>query len=192
MRSTSRRIIIWRITTSAWLWPKCPTAPNQAIAQFQAALEIKPDYLRAHTDLGSAYAKLGRFSDAMAEFRAAIAIDPDLPIPHNNLGNTYAQLGMWNEAISEYQTALRLDPEYTGARNSLAEAEYSRAGAGQGRAEVRGRRALGSRLARPPGLSRSAQQFGRSAFAGSRAGSTMRSPTSKPPCASTRITPMRT
>jgi len=102
-----------------------PDGTNQAIAQFRAALKIKPDYLRAHTDLGSAYAKVGRFSDAMAEFRAAIAIDPDLPIPHNNLGNSYAQLGIWNEAISEYQTALRLDPEYTGARNSLAEAEYT-------------------------------------------------------------------
>jgi tetratricopeptide (TPR) repeat protein len=102
-----------------------PDGTNQAITQFQAALRIKPDYLRAHTDLGSAYAKVGRFSDAMAEFRAAIAIDPDLPIPHNNLGNTYAQLGIWNEAISEYQIALRLDPEYTGARKSLAEAEYT-------------------------------------------------------------------
>jgi tetratricopeptide (TPR) repeat protein len=102
-----------------------PDGADQAIAQFQAALKIKPNYLRAHTDLGSAYAKVGRFSDSMAEFRAAIAIDPDLAIPHNNLGNTYAQLGMWNEAISEYQTALRLDPEYAGARNSLAEAEYS-------------------------------------------------------------------
>ena len=102
-----------------------PGGADRAIAQFQAALAIKPDYLRAHTDLGSAYAKVGRFSDAMAEFRAAIAIDSDLPIPHHNLGNTYAQLGMWNEAISEYRIALRLDPEYTGARNSLAEAEYS-------------------------------------------------------------------
>ena len=102
-----------------------PGGAGQAIAQFQSALRIKPNYLRAHTDLGSAYAKVGRFSDAMAEFRAAIAIDPGLAIPHNNLGNAYSQLGMWNEAISEYRTALRLDPEYTGPRNSLAEAEYT-------------------------------------------------------------------
>ena len=102
-----------------------PDGTNQAVAQFQAALQIEPNYLRAHTDLGSAYAKLGRFSEAVPEYRAAIAIDPNLPIPHNNLANTYGHLGMWNEAISEYRTALRLDPEYTAARNGLAEAEYT-------------------------------------------------------------------
>jgi tetratricopeptide (TPR) repeat protein len=48
-----------------------PADLNQAIAHFQAVLQIKPDYARAHTDLGSALAKLpGRLPDAMAEFRA--------------------------------------------------------------------------------------------------------------------------
>ena len=98
---------------------------NQAVIQFQAALRIKPDYVRAHTDLGSAYAKLGRVPDAMAEYRAALAIDPDLAIPHNNLGNTYAQLGLWNDAVTEYETAIRLDPDYTDARHNLAEGEYN-------------------------------------------------------------------
>jgi protein O-mannosyl-transferase len=102
-----------------------PDGLNQAIGQFQAALKIQPGYVRAHTDLGSAFAKQGRLSDAMAEYRAALAIDPDLAIPHNNLGNTYAQLGLWDHAISEYDAALRLDPEYPDARHNLAEAEYN-------------------------------------------------------------------
>jgi tetratricopeptide (TPR) repeat protein len=102
-----------------------PDGLNQAIAQYQAALKIQPDYVRAHTDLGSAFAKQGRLSDAMAEYRAALAIAPDLAIPHNNLGNTYAQLGLWDQAISEYDAALRLDPEYPDARHNLAEAEYN-------------------------------------------------------------------
>jgi tetratricopeptide (TPR) repeat protein len=102
-----------------------PDGVNQAVTQFQAALRIKPDYLRAHTDLGSAFAKLGRVPDAMAEFRAALAIDPEQAIPHNNLASAYAQLGEWNEAISEYQAALRLDPDYADARRNLAEAEYN-------------------------------------------------------------------
>jgi tetratricopeptide (TPR) repeat protein len=102
-----------------------PDGVNQAVTQFQAALRIKPDYVRAHTDLGSAFAKLGRLSDAMAEYRAALAIDPELAIPHNNLGNTYAHLGLWNDAISEYETALGVDPEYADARHNLAEAEYN-------------------------------------------------------------------
>ena len=102
-----------------------PDGVSQAVSEFQAALRIKPNYLRAHTDLGSAYVKLNRIPDAQAEYRSALALDPSLPIPHNNLGNTYAQLGLWNEAVSEYQTALRLDPEYSDARRNLAEAEYN-------------------------------------------------------------------
>jgi tetratricopeptide (TPR) repeat protein len=102
-----------------------PDGLEQAIVHFQAALRIKPDYARAHTDLGSAFARLGRLPEAMAEYRAALAVDPDLAVPHNNLGNTYAQAGRWNEAISEYDAALRLDPGYTDARHNLAEAEYN-------------------------------------------------------------------
>ena len=102
-----------------------PDGANQAVAEYREALRIKPDSARAHSDLGSAYANLGRLSDAVSEFRAAIAIDPGPAIPHNNLANAYRQLGQWNEAISEYQTALRLDSAYAEARNGLAEAEYS-------------------------------------------------------------------
>jgi tetratricopeptide (TPR) repeat protein len=102
-----------------------PDTLNQAVGQYQTALKIQPDYVRAHTDLGSAFAKQGRLSDAMAEYRAALAIDPDLAIPHNNLGNVYVQLGMSSEAVSEYGAALRLDPEYADARKNLAEAEYT-------------------------------------------------------------------
>jgi tetratricopeptide (TPR) repeat protein len=102
-----------------------PEGLNQAVAEFQSALRIKPNYLRAHTDLGSAYAKLGRIPEAQSEYRAAVAIDPNLAIPHNNLGNTFAQLGLWSDAISEYQTALRLDPDYSDGRRNLAEAEYN-------------------------------------------------------------------
>jgi tetratricopeptide (TPR) repeat protein len=101
-----------------------PDGMSRAIAEYQDALRIEPNSVRAHTDLGSAYAKLGRLSDAVAEYRAAIALAPDLAIPHNNLGNALSQLSRWNEAISEYQTALRLDPEYADARHGLALAEY--------------------------------------------------------------------
>ena len=102
-----------------------PDGLTQAIGHYQAALQILPGYVRAHTDLGSAFAKEGRLADAMAEYRAALAIDPGLAIPHNNLGNTYAQLGLWEQAISEYETALRVQPDYPDARHNLAEAEYN-------------------------------------------------------------------
>jgi tetratricopeptide (TPR) repeat protein len=49
-----------------------------AIAEFQAALRINPDYAEAHVNLGDALAKIpGRQVEAIAEYRAALRIRPD-------------------------------------------------------------------------------------------------------------------
>jgi tetratricopeptide (TPR) repeat protein len=98
-----------------------------AIAHYRAALQIKPDSARAHTDLGTALAKLpGGLPDAIAEYQAALRIEPNAAIPHNNLGSALAASpdGL-PQAIQEYEAALRIKPDYTDARNNLAEAHYN-------------------------------------------------------------------
>ena len=44
---------------------------DEAIREFQAALRIKPDYAKAHYNLGAAYAKHGRLDEATCELTAA-------------------------------------------------------------------------------------------------------------------------
>jgi tetratricopeptide (TPR) repeat protein len=51
---------------------------NQAVAEFQAAIRYKPDYVGAHFNLGSALARLGRYDEAIAEFSEALLLNPDL------------------------------------------------------------------------------------------------------------------
>ena len=150
-----------------------PGGLPEAIEHYRAALEIRPDYARAHTDLGSALARSGRYSEAVEEYRAALQLLPDSAIPHSNLGNALAQMpGKLGDAIAEYQTALRLDPDYEEARLNLGIAlgrmpGRSAEAAGQLQSVLRAdpesaaaHAALGSALADLPGrLPEAVQQY---------------------------------
>jgi tetratricopeptide (TPR) repeat protein len=50
---------------------------EDAIASYDKAIEIKPDYYEAWNNRGNALGDLGRFEDAIASFDKAIEIKPD-------------------------------------------------------------------------------------------------------------------
>jgi tetratricopeptide (TPR) repeat protein len=85
----------------------------EAIAEYQAALRLRPDYAEAHNGLASALARVpGRLPEAIAEYRAALRIQPDFAEAHFNLGNALAQTpARLPEAIAEYEAALRIRPD---------------------------------------------------------------------------------
>jgi tetratricopeptide (TPR) repeat protein len=96
----------------------------EAIAEYQSALRIRPDYAVEHYNLGNALAQMpGRLPDAIAEYQAALRVRPDFAEAHNNLGNALAAMpGRLPEAIAEYQTALWIRPGYAEARDNLGNA----------------------------------------------------------------------
>jgi protein O-mannosyl-transferase len=93
-----------------------------AIAEYQAALRIRPDYVEAHYDLGNALVKAGRLPEAIAEFQAAVRIAPNYADAHNNLGNVLFEAGRLSEAIEQFHIALRIKPDYAEAHNNLGNA----------------------------------------------------------------------
>ena len=58
-------------------WPV--RASSEAIAEYQTALRINPDYAEAHYNLGVALASQGKVSEAIAEYTAALRINPIMP-----------------------------------------------------------------------------------------------------------------
>jgi tetratricopeptide (TPR) repeat protein len=98
-----------------------PGKLQEAAAECQSALRLRPRFAEAHNNLGSAWAQVpDRLPDAIAQFRTAFEIKPQFADAHFNLANALAQIpGRQSEAIAEYQTALRIRPDYLAAHLNL-------------------------------------------------------------------------
>ena len=81
---------------------------DEAIAQYQEALEIQPDYAYAHNNLGNALRQKGQVSEALAHYRKALELQPNLAWANCNLGAIFLQQGQVDEAIAQFQRALQV------------------------------------------------------------------------------------
>jgi Tfp pilus assembly protein PilF len=95
---------------------------DDAIEQYEQALQIKPDYAEAHYNLGVALGQLGKIDDAIEQYEQALRIEPDYAVAHYNLGNALRQVGRIDDAIAHYQQALRIEPDFADAHNNLGTA----------------------------------------------------------------------
>jgi len=100
---------------------KTPDRGLEAIAEFEAALRIRPDYAEAHNNLGNVLEKMpGRLPEAVTHLQAALRGRPGEAAIHNNLGSVLAKIpGRLPEAIAEYEAALRIDSNFVYAHNNL-------------------------------------------------------------------------
>jgi len=63
---------------------------DEAIAQFQKALEINPNDAKAHNNLGDAFAQKGQLDEAIAQFQKALRLNPDDGNAQKNLAKAQA------------------------------------------------------------------------------------------------------
>jgi tetratricopeptide (TPR) repeat protein len=89
---------------------------DEAIAAYARALERKPDFAAAMTNLGNAYSGRGDERTAETWFRRGLAADPANVKLHTNLANALLRQGRPAEAVVEYEEAIRLDPRWPLAR----------------------------------------------------------------------------
>ncbi len=93
---------------------------TEAIAQFRAALKIKPDDAKALNNLGAALTAAGRESEAIEQFRAALRIKPDFDEASRNLGMVLFHSGRCAEAVPRLQAASVAAPRDLQVRRLLA------------------------------------------------------------------------
>jgi len=95
--------------------------PQEAVADFEQALRIKPDFAQAHDYLGCALLyNPDRLPEAIAQFQTALQLDPELAEAHNNLGSVLLKMpGRQPEAVAQFQAAVRIDPDDQSAHYNL-------------------------------------------------------------------------
>ncbi|REJ47589.1 MAG: tetratricopeptide repeat protein [Microcystis flos-aquae DF17] len=95
---------------------------EQAIASYDKALEIKPDYHEAWNNRGIALGNLGRFEQAIASYDQALEFKPDYHEAWNNRGIALRNLGRFEQAIASYDRALEFKPDKHEAWNNRGNA----------------------------------------------------------------------
>ena len=76
---------------------------DSAVKSYEKAIIMKPDYAKAHFNLGGALHELNDYEQSLNSYRKTIEIDPDYVEAHNNLGNLLREFGQLDEAINSYK-----------------------------------------------------------------------------------------
>ncbi len=100
---------------------------EEAIAQFQKAVDLDPQFARAYASLAAAYAKqyhltAERAALDLAESNSdkALRLAPDLPQAYSERAMVKSERGQYDAAVSDLMKAIQLDPDDAEAQLILA------------------------------------------------------------------------
>ena len=100
---------------------------EEAISQFDEAIQLDPRHVGAYNNRGIAYQNLGQYDQAIQDYDEAIRLNPQNTMTYNNRGSVYHTLGQHRRAIQDYDEAIRLSPQLAAAYNNRGGA-YARLG----------------------------------------------------------------
>ncbi|MEP7181889.1 MAG: tetratricopeptide repeat-containing glycosyltransferase family protein [Betaproteobacteria bacterium] len=92
----------------------------EALASYERAVALKPDFAEALYSRGAALQRLARFEDAVASYDAVLALLPHHPGTLNNRGAALQGLGRIDDALASYDLALAAQPEFVDALRNRA------------------------------------------------------------------------
>ena len=81
---------------------------DEAIAVFETAIKIAPDFAIAHYNLGLTHRVRGHLEPAIAAYQKAISLNPDYAEAHQNLGAVLFRLGKLPESQRSFELAIAL------------------------------------------------------------------------------------
>lgn len=133
MYKTINQIDIWHDSVSLWtheirLFPTEPAAYNnrgnaykeqgylqEALMDYDKAIELKPRYAEAYNNRGIIYYRLGNHEQALMNYNKAIELNPTYAISYNNRGALYDSLGNYDRAIADYNDGIKANPRFIDA-----------------------------------------------------------------------------
>ena len=99
---------------------------DEAVSEFQLAVQADPRYAAAQLNLAYTYERLGRIDEAIAAYTATIALDPKNTVAFNNLGVLYLKRELYDEAIQSFERGLAVDRSDAMLQKNLATAKTNR------------------------------------------------------------------
>jgi protein O-GlcNAc transferase len=111
--------IVWNLLGAA---KKGLGRMDEAIAAYDRALSINPDYADAYNNMGNAFKDQGKLQEAIAAYDRALSIKRDFAEAYNNMGNALQEQGNLEEAIAAYDRALSIKPAYADAYSNMGTA----------------------------------------------------------------------
>ena len=81
---------------------------EEAIADYDTAIRLNPDYAEAYNNHGNAKSALGRHEEAITDYDTAIGINSEYALPYANRGRAKSALGHVCEAEADFEIALEL------------------------------------------------------------------------------------
>ncbi len=90
---------------------------QQALAAFDAALQLDPNYALAHLGRGNALYYLRRYDEALSAYEQVIRLDrpPNVASAYHGKGNVLLQKQRYPEALAAYEQAILYAPDLAGA-----------------------------------------------------------------------------
>jgi len=92
---------------------------QEAINEFENALEIKPYYPMGPIFSGNVYTDADRYQEQIDKFQEVIQTNRGYAKAHNNLGLVYLTLGNYEKARKEFEEAIKIDPTSLKPHNNL-------------------------------------------------------------------------
>ncbi len=83
-----------------------------AIADFDTAIWLRPNYADAFHNRGLAHSRAGRYDQAIRDFEEALKFKPENPSALNNRGNAYRAKNQFDKALVDYDNAIAMRPDY--------------------------------------------------------------------------------
>ena len=84
---------------------------EQALADFNRAMDVKPQYPDALYGRGETYRLMRRYEEALADFDRAIDLEPEAAWGIASRGETYQSMERYEEALADFDRAIDLEPE---------------------------------------------------------------------------------
>lgn len=98
---------------------------DRAIADYNKALEIKPDLSDAYHNRARVWEQKGEYDKAIEDYTRAIRLNSGDAETYNGRGVAYDSKGDFNAAIADYLKSIELDPSYIDAYNNLGVAYHN-------------------------------------------------------------------